>query len=149
MDPKWFPPQDRPFQSGGQSLLAGGVVGVATLLLPPSLFRRTIAIPPLLWILYNLRQHTTGKREEDYLTAVNISMLLAKMVDVCVVHTAERDFHRVEDDGTPCETTQEIEQMTLWQKFNWSLSLLTTTRGVGWNWRVKNVDKVAPTISRR
>lgn len=149
MDPKWFPPQDRPLQTGGQSILTAGVVGVATLLLPRGLFRQTIAVPPLLWILYDLRQHTSGKREEDYLTAINISMLLAKVVDVCIVHSAEQDFHRVKDDGSPSETPQDIEQMTLRQKFKWNLSLLTTMRGVGWNWRVKNVDNVASNVSRR
>ncbi|KAJ9607725.1 hypothetical protein H2200_007803 [Cladophialophora chaetospira] len=148
MDSKWFPPPDRPFQPGGGSIFGAGIIGVTTLLLPQGAFRKTIAIPPILWILYNMRQHTTGKPEEDYLTAINVSMALARFLDVCVLRDAEKEFRRVNTDESARETPNEIKKMTLWQKLRWNLDLFTTMRGIGWNWRVKNVDEVPLDTSR-
>ncbi|EXJ58575.1 hypothetical protein A1O7_06002 [Cladophialophora yegresii CBS 114405] len=111
MDPKWFPPPDRPFQPGGQSILAAGTIGITTLLLPRCQFRNFVAIPPIVWILYNLRQHTTGKLEEDYLTAVNISITLAKLIDVSVLHDAEQSLRRVRTDGGDTESAEDIQRM--------------------------------------
>jgi hypothetical protein len=149
MDPKWFPSPERPFQPGGRSILAAGTTSITTLLLPQGHLRKIIAVPPILWILYNLRQHTTGKVEEDYLTAINISMTLAKFIDVCVLRNAEQVLRRVKPDGSGVETAEDIQKMDLWQKFRWNLDLFTTMRGIGWNWRVKNVDEVPLNISRR
>ncbi len=149
MDPKWFPPPDRPFQPGSRGILGAGTICITTLLLPQGPFRKIIAVPPILWLLYNLRQHTTGKGEEDYLTAVNISMTLARFVDVCALRDAEKELWRVNPDGSARETADDIQKMTLWQKFRWNLDLFMTMRGVGWNWRVKNVDEVPMNISRR
>lgn len=149
MDANWFPSQDRPFQAGGRSILGAGTIGITAMLLPQSTLRTTVAIPPILWFLYNVRQHTTGKREEDYLTAVNISMTLAKFLDVGVLRNAENEFQRVNPDGSARETPDDLQKMTLWQKFRWNLDLFVTMRGIGWNWRVKNVDEVPLDISRR
>ncbi|ETI22461.1 hypothetical protein G647_06536 [Cladophialophora carrionii CBS 160.54] len=114
MDPKWFPPPDRPFQPGSRSILAAGTIGITTLLIPKGQLRNIIAIPSILWILwilYNLRQHTTGKPEEDYLTAVNISITLARFIDVCVLHDAEQSLRRVRADGSDRETAEDIQRM--------------------------------------
>ncbi|OCT51557.1 hypothetical protein CLCR_08724 [Cladophialophora carrionii] len=151
MDPKWFPPPDRPFQPGGRSILATGTIGITTLLIPKGQLRNIVAIgaiPSILWILYNLRQHTTGKLEEDYLTAINISITLARFIDVCVLHDAEQSLRRVRADGSDRETAEDIQRMGLWWKFCWNLDLFTTMRGIGWNWRVKNVDEVSANALR-
>ena len=149
MDPKWFPGAERPFQAGGPGIIAAGIINTTTMLLPPGQFRQFLAVPSLLGILYYQRHHTTGRTEQDYLTAINISLLLARLVDACVLHDAEHDFHRVDASGKARETAEEIEKMTLWQKLRWNLDLFTTMRGIGWNWRVKNVDEVRADISRR
>ena len=149
MDPKWFPPPDRPFQPGGRGIFGAGTICITTLLLPQGPLRKIIAVPPMIWLLYNLRQHTTGKGEEDYLTAVNISMTLARFVDVCVLRDAEKELRRVNPDGSARETANDIQKMTRWQKFRWNLDLFMTMRGIGWNWRVKNVEEVPINISRR
>ncbi|OQU96641.1 hypothetical protein CLAIMM_02691 [Cladophialophora immunda] len=147
MDPKWFPPPDRPFQPGGRSVFGAGVIGMTTLLFPPGRFRQIMPIPLILWILWNLRQHTAGRPEEDYINAINVCLILLRCIDVGVLHNAEQAFRRVKSDGTT-ETEEDIEKMTTWQKFRWSLQLFTTMRGIGWNWRVKNVDQVPRHISR-
>lgn len=148
MDPKWFPSPDRPFQAGERSVGGANLVGVATLLLPQGQFRNVIALPPILYIAYNLRQHTTGRADQDYLNAVNVCIALLKYVDFSILRIPEQELHRVRPDGS-VETTKEVEEMTIWQKFKWNLDLYTTARGIGWNWRVKNVDLVPENVSRR
>ncbi|OAL20157.1 hypothetical protein AYO22_09129 [Fonsecaea multimorphosa] len=147
MDPKWFPPPDRPIQPGGPSVIGAGVIGITTLLLPPGQLRKTIPISLIPWVMLNLRRHTSGRPEEDYLTAVNVSLILVRCIDFEVLHNAEQAFRRVKSDGT-METAEDIEKMTIWQKCRWGLHLFTTARGIGWNWRVKNVDEVPRDISR-
>ncbi|EXJ68268.1 uncharacterized protein A1O5_08883 [Cladophialophora psammophila CBS 110553] len=147
MDPKWFPPPDRPFQPGERSVFGASAIGITTLLLPQGQFRKIIAIPPILWIIFNLRRHTTGKLEEDYMTAINVCMILIRWLDFEVLHKAEQTFRRVKSDGTT-ETAEDIQKMTIWQKFCWGLQLFATMRGIGWNWRVKNVGEVPRDISR-
>ena len=82
------------------------------------------------------------------MNAVNVCLALLKYVDFSVLRIPEQELYRIHPDGTT-ETTKEIEEMTLWQKFKWNLDLYTTTRGIGWNWCVKNVDPVPENVSRR
>lgn len=128
--------------------LAANGIGMLTLLLPQGHFRNAIAIPVLLWIPYNLRRYTTGKPVEDYLSAVQVSVALIRYLDFCTFKIPEQSLRRVGADGST-ETPQEIQNMTLWQKLRWNFDLFTTLRGIGWNWRVKNVDDVPKDISRR
>ncbi|EXJ86025.1 hypothetical protein A1O1_06394 [Capronia coronata CBS 617.96] len=147
MDPSWFPPTDRPIRLGGRYVLAANAIPIATLLLPHGYLRHSLAIPALLWIPYSLRQYTTGQTEEDYLTAINVCMALGKYIDFCILRTSEHACRRVAPDGS-LETLQEITTLTLWQKLRWNFDLFTTMRGIGWNWRVKNVEEVARDIPR-
>ncbi|OAP60780.1 hypothetical protein AYL99_05782 [Fonsecaea erecta] len=147
MDPKWFPPPDRPFQPGDLSVIGAGIIGITTLLLPRAQLRKIIPISLIFCIISNLRRHTARRPEEDYLNAVNVCLILFRCIDFAVLHDAEQTFHRVKSDGT-IENAEHIEKMTIWQKFCWSLHLFTTMRGIGWNWRVKNVDEVPRDISR-
>jgi hypothetical protein len=148
MDPKWFPPPNRPILPSGRSTLGATAIGIATLLLPQGQFRNVIAVPSILWIAYNLRQHSTGKTEEDYMTAINVCMTLIKIADFAILGIPEQSVRRIRSDGS-VETAEEIKNMTVSQKLRWNLDLFLTMRGIGWNWRVKNVDAVPADVSRR
>lgn len=148
MDPKWFPSPNRPSYPAGLAQAGSTLIGVASLLFPQGQFRNVIALPPLLLLAWTVRQHTAGSPEEDYLTAVNIVMAITKYIDFVVMRIPEQSCHRIRPNNR-VETTDEINRMSLWQKFKWSLQLACTTRGVGWDWRVKNVEPVPPGISRR
>lgn len=148
MDPKWFPPPDRPFQNTAPFTAGANLVGIATLLLPQGRFRSIIAVPSILWLAYGLRQYSTGKAEEDYLNAVNVTIALFKFVDFATLRTPEQTVHRIGPGGR-METTEQVERMTLWQKLKWNLELYSTARGIGWNWQVKNTDHVPEGITRR
>jgi hypothetical protein len=135
-------------QDVGPTLAASFGVGFVGLLLPRGLLRRSFAIPPLLFLLYNLRQHTSGVWEQDYLAAIQITGFLVKTVDLCVVHDAERDFQKTSgDDGTQ-KLGQDVRSMSTWQRFWWKFDLWTSLRGTGWNWKVKNVPVVEETSRR-
>jgi hypothetical protein len=148
MDPKWFPPPDRPLQLGERFTAGANLVGIATLLLPQGRFRNVIGLPPILYIAYSLRQHTTGRADQDYLNAVNVCLAVLKFVDFSILRIPEQTLHRVRPNGT-IETAKEVEDMTIWQKFKWNLDLYTTARGIGWNWSVKNTENVPEDVSRR
>ncbi|RVX67935.1 hypothetical protein B0A52_08540 [Exophiala mesophila] len=130
MDPKWFPSSNRPVYPTGLAQAGCTLIGVTSLLFPQGQFRNVIALPPLLLLAWKVRQHTSGSPEEDYLTAVNIVMAIAKYVDFAVMRIPEQSCHRIGTDKH-VETTDEINRMSLWQKFKWSLELACTTRGIG------------------
>lgn len=149
MDPTYFPPAHRPYAPDSQMLLCANLIVASALLLPPGRYHRNlIALPGLLFTAYALRRHSSGKVEVDYLDAVNSSTLFLKWLDFAVLRVPERSAARVRDDGS-VETADEVEKLTVWGKLKWVLSLLGTVRGVGWNWKVKNVDDVPKNVSRR
>lgn len=148
MNPTWFAPPNRPLRPVDSSVAAANGVAILTLLLPQGTARSIAGAPPLLWTAYNLRRYSTGKVEEDYLNAINVFTCLMRYVDFCVVNVPERDFRRVRPDGST-EPESHVRNMTIWQKVCWSLELFMTMRGVGWNWKVKNVQVVSMQLSRR
>jgi len=125
--------------------LGASAINITSLLLPPGPVRIGMAMPALLYCLYSTRSHTSGKPAEDYIMAVNVSMTLLKFIDFVVLRTPEKCVYHVKD-GRPVEASRNPENMNLWQKLKWSLSLFTTYRGLGWienwNWKVRNVDEV-------
>ncbi|KAJ9494805.1 hypothetical protein H2202_009706 [Exophiala xenobiotica] len=147
MDPKWFPPPNRPLRHGALHAIAANSIGIVTLLLPPGPFRSVIGIPPILWIAYNLRQYSCGKSEIDYLDAANVFIGVMRYLDFCVLHVPERVFCRVGAENR-VEAEKDVQNMTLWRKLHWNFDLFMTWRGVGWNWKVKNVDEVPKDMSR-
>lgn len=149
MNPMWFAPPNRPLRPAtDSSVAAANTVAILTLLLPQGAARSFTGLPPILYIAYNLRRCSTGKIENDYLNAINVFTCLMRYLDFCVINVPERDFHRVRPDGN-AETESDVRNMTIWQKFRWNFDLFMTMRGVGWNWRVKNVEAVPMQLSRR
>ena len=145
MDSKWFPPQNRPCQPVGPTIGATYGLCFVSLLLPRGVLRRALAIPPVLCLLYNLQRHTAGVWEQDYLAAIQVTIFLVKVTDLCIVHDAERDFRRLNIEGDDAEA---ITRMSVWQKFWWKFDLWTSLRGIGWNWEVKNVPENKETSGR-
>ncbi|KIW18353.1 hypothetical protein PV08_02641 [Exophiala spinifera] len=147
MDPRWFAPPNRPIRPVDSGAAAANGAAMLTLLLPPGPVRSAAGVPAILWIAYDLRRHTTGKIEQDYLNAINVFTCLMRYVDFCVVNVPEREFHRVRPDGGT-EPENHVRNMTIRQKLRWGFDLFMTMRGVGWNWRVKNVEEVPVHLTR-
>jgi len=151
MDPSWFPPPARPLGIHRQILPAFSFVCVSSLLLPPGAARRAITLPPLLYLLSQVRKCSAGTDVEDYVLAVNVTGLLYKYVDFILLCDTETQLYRVKEaenkDGP--RLNEDPANMGLWQKCKWSVDLWTTLRGVGWNWRVKNVDALRDNVTRQ
>jgi len=67
-----------------------------------------------------------------------------------LLYNPEHDFWRTSTDETPSTQQDgkgkgkehEAERMRFgWEKFKWAFGLLSSFRGVGWNWEVKGVPK--------
>ena len=64
-------------------------------------------------------------------------IIISQWVDFCVIHSpaeASRDKDKDKDK----------DPKTWLEKLSWSWGLNTTYRGIGWNWKVKNVPEAAP-----
>ena len=144
MDPKWFPPPNRPIQAAGFVLVPFVLTCNASLLLPPGRPRALLTLPPLLYLLCQVRRTTSGVNAEDYMSAINIALLSSRYVTSVLVANPETDMHRVFVTGEKKWTREpeDPQSMGWWSKLKWSMSFWFSGRGIGWDWQVKNVDDV-------
>lgn len=113
----------------------------------PSL-RLVITTPVLLYVLYQIPKTTCGDAAQDSVLFLNGFLILVRWVDYMILNVPEQAFRRiptVEEDSTKEKGVDSgaPEEMTL-AKLKWSVALWTTFRGVGWNWKVRNIPAAAP-----
>lgn len=53
------------------------------------------------------------------------------------VWSSPSEFWRIKDK------VKEDDKQTAWRRLGWHADLCTAMRGVGWNWKVKNVPNAA------
>lgn len=147
MDKSWWPPETRPKRPAEQLLMIATTICVSSLLLPQGRFRVVVCLGPLIYLCTQLRTHSCGQMNSDYLSMVNFTIMVLKWLDFVAIRNPEQSLRRKQHDGS-VETYDEIRNLSLWAKFRWSLSMFTTYRGIGWNWEVKNVDHVPKATSR-
>jgi hypothetical protein len=144
MGPRWFPQANRPLRASGAVLVPFILVCIISLLLPPGRKRVVLTLPPLLYLVFQVRRTTSGLNVEDYTLAATISQFSYRYVTSVLFATPEKDMHRVvvagEKNGT--REPEDPQSMGLWSKLKWSMHFWFSMRGIGWNWRVKNVDDV-------
>jgi hypothetical protein len=151
MDPKWFPPLNRPVKAGEFVLVPFMLVCIASLLLPSGRTRVLLTLPPLLYLLAQVRRTTSGINAVDYMLAINISQLFNRYVTSVLFTTPETHMHRVVIRGEKkgMRKPEDAATMDLWSKLKWSLDFWFNMRGVGWNWQVKNVHEVPEKLQSR
>ncbi|KAH7014665.1 membrane bound O-acyl transferase family-domain-containing protein [Macrophomina phaseolina] len=81
----------------------------------------------------------TGNLAVAYSSGVLLGNLTLRFLDRLYLHVPEEAFRRVHSSGVE----EKPETLSPSQKLWWSAELLTTTRGVGWNWRVPGTPKAA------
>ena len=142
MDRKYFPPHDRPLTSTPAILGPAYLISTTSLFLPRSFpFRAYLPIPPILYLAYHTRTHRLDSTAEDYLIAIDLAWLLIRWCDIAIAHDPERDLRRITNDETKkLESTEDVRNLSKWQRLTRTLNLITNCRGVGWNWQVKNID---------
>lgn len=144
MDPKWFPLANRPVRAGGFILVPFLLICTTSYLLPPGRPRAIFTLPLLLYLLLQVRRTTSGTHAEDYLLAINISQFFYRYLASVLFSTAEDDMYRVIMSGEKkgMREPEDARTMDVWSKLKWSVHFYFSMRGIGWNWRVKNVDDV-------
>lgn len=144
MDPRFFPPANRPVQNSGVVLVPFILICNSSLLLPPGRPRVLLTLPPLLYLLSQVRRTTTGINAEDYMCAINIAQFSYRYVTSVLFAYPERDMYRIVTSGENKGTREpeDPQSMELWSKLKWSMHFWFSMRGIGWNWLVKNVDDV-------
>jgi hypothetical protein len=144
MDPIWFPLANRPVRAGGFILVPFMLICTTSYLLPPGRPRVLFTLPPLLYLLLQVRRTTSGTHAEDYMLAVNIFQFFYRYLASVLFSTAEDDMYRVVMSGEKkgMREPEDARTMDLWPKLKWSAHFCFSMRGIGWNWRVKNVDDV-------
>ena len=131
MNPTWYPPAGRPLGSGIRILGPLGLICTGSLLLPSGKARIFLSLPPLLYILSQVRTFTAGTVPEDYLLAVNAVALVVKWIDFVVFHNPEDDLYRIAITGKEKGTkrAEDPRNMRPWAKYGWSLAFWSTVRG--------------------
>lgn len=137
-----FASEDRPFRPGLWVWAGFTFSCVVSLLLPPGNIRTFFGALLILYVHKEYPKYTTGKVHEDYLIAANIVLTSFKFVDFVYLRVPEDAAYRVNASGEPIEDVKSLRNATYWQRLKWAASLFSTFRGVGWNWRVKNVEIV-------
>jgi hypothetical protein len=148
MDPKWFPPATRPQRPSEFVFVSFGLICTSSMLLPPGRRRVSLTLPPLLYLLTQVRRTTSGINAADYLFAINLAQLSYRYVRYVLLTTPEDDIYRVVVTGEKKgkREAEDPRTMDLWSKLKWSTHFWFSWRGVGWNWQVKNVDDVPETL---
>ena len=101
----------------------------------------------LLWLLYT-PNYTVGDSGGDFAAGVFMAAVSVKWVDFVVCRVPEKEFWRVPEGQGPDKASLRAVPPTpngsLWEKVRWSISLWCTDRGIGWNWKVKNLQDGVP-----
>jgi hypothetical protein len=87
--------------------------------------------------------YPTGNLVNDGLLVIQAAILLTQWIDFHVLHTPEKDFWMAEhfkgvDEGEKV-TRVGVEKLGWKAKLGWVVDLKSRARGLGWNWRVKNI----------
>ena len=144
MDPKWFPPANRPVRASGFVLVPFFLTCNASLLLPPGRLRTVLTLPPLLYLLFQVRRTTSGVIAEDYMLAINVAHLFYRHVTFVLFATPKWDMYRVVVSGEKkgMRELEDPQSMGLWAKLERSMHFWCSLRGIGWNWGIEKIDAV-------
>jgi hypothetical protein len=135
MFPSFVPDKARPLAARHYLIPSIYAVCLAGTILPPSLLNTLSVSSITLYLSAQIPKATSGRVAHDYMLPIQALIFVTHWVDFCVIHSPN-EFSRDKDkDKVP---------KTWWEKLSWALGLTTTYRGIGWNWKVKNVPEAAP-----
>lgn len=140
MFPSFVPDKARPLATRPHLIPSIFLVCLVGTVLPPSLANTLSVSAITLYLSAQIPKATSGKFAQDYMLPIQTLLLITQWLDFCVLHLPD-EFSRDED--------KEKIPKTWWEKLSWSWSLNTTYRGIGWNWKVKNVPEAAPLSTKK
>lgn len=143
-----FATEDRPLRPGEPLWIGFTSACVLCLLLPAGITRNIVGCLILWYSQKDYPMSTTGHAGRDYLIAINITLAALKFADFVYLRVPEDTAHRVNASGVSIENGRSIRDSSYRKRLQWAASLFSTLRGVGWNWKVKNVEDVPPGTTR-
>lgn len=75
-----------------------------------------------------------------YTAGILLGNLTARYIDRLYVRVPEKEFHRLNDDGSK----EDVDKLSWAGKTFWAFELFVVTRGVGWDWRVSGIPPSKP-----
>jgi hypothetical protein len=137
MFPSFVPDKARPLAARPYLIPSIFLACLAGSILRPGPFNSLSITAIGLYLSSQIPKATTGQPPQDYLLPIQAFITIVHWMDFCVLHSP-KEFSRVKDKG-------KIPN-AWWAKLSWAWDLNTTLRGIGWNWKVKNVP-LAPSLS--
>jgi hypothetical protein len=101
-------------------------------LLPPSRARSISVTAVLAYIVIQIPKYTSGEVGTDYLMPVQAVLAVIHWIDFFVIYSLD-EYSRTKNNGAV--------PTSLWERMKWNWDLMISMRGIGWNWRVKNIPK--------
>ena len=127
------------------TILATSILGG---LLPPSKTRTISITTALAYLVSQVLSRRTGDKTQDGFLPIQALVLFGQWVSFFVLHVPENEYWRVREKQKKEKQGVEHDK-GWWEKLKWTTSLKMTLRGVGWNWKVKNVPSQSPTSRSR
>ena len=100
--------------------------------LPPGKPRAVIITSTAVYLFVQTLNVTSGSNVHDVLQATQGGLLLLHWLDFFILHSPEKEYSRINDSDKPVPQSG-------WEKLGWAWDLSTSMRGIGWNWKVKNI----------
>jgi hypothetical protein len=109
----------------------------------PSQFRQALPIPAIIILFHYARGFESPVDYTDnYMTYIHLLWTLIRWVDFTILHKPE-DLCRTDSTGQTIETQDEVKAYSWPRKLYWSASLMTSIRGINWNWQVSNIPPIS------
>jgi hypothetical protein len=126
-----------------------GVI-TASVFIPTKFLRVGLVLPVAVGLLSMVPKYSWPDFALQYLTMIPVLGLMMQWLDFVVVNGPEKDFYRKAEGQTDEDAKVQGSMPTsFFSKLLWSTSLFTTTRGIGWNWRVKNAPAPQTHLSKK
>ena len=128
-------------------------VCVATLMIPPryNVLRIGLGGAAVFSILAYTPNYDMGDVLGNFATGVFMLGFTVKWMHFMLMQLPERDFWRVPEDVDDKNAMNKGNarggprpDRGWWEKLRWATSLWATDRGIGWNWKVKNIEEGKP-----
>jgi hypothetical protein len=144
-NPSLFPSPSRPSTPAYANLIfpLSLFVCIISLTFPRSL-RQALPIPIIIGLFHYVRQFESPiDFTDNYMTNIHLLWTLIRWIDFTLIHQPEQ-LIRVDGLGDPIETADDIKSYPWPRKLVWSANLMTSIRGVRWNWQVNNIPHIDP-----
>lgn len=116
------------------------LTSMAASLLPAGKIRAISGTAGLLFLCAQVPKCTTGNVAMDNLLPIQAVLVLLHWIDFFVLNSPS-EFVRTKD-------RERVAQEAFWGRLRWTFDLHATMRGIGWNWKVKNIPDIRRNIEK-